>query len=56
MPDVFHSLLASAPSELGRGIHFHGEVLIQEVGHDHATATIDARRISTDPEKALAPA
>jgi len=48
--EYFHGLLASPPSEPGHGIHFHGEVLIREVGHDYAAATIDVRRMSTDPE------
>ena len=52
--EYFHRLLASAPSKPGHGIHFHGEVLIREVGHDYAAATIDARRMRMDLKKALA--
>ncbi len=50
----FNGLLASAPSEPGHGIHFHGEVLIREVGHHYAAATIDARRMRMDLKKTLA--
>ncbi len=48
-----HSLLHSAPSEVGLGVHFHGEPLIRDVDHEHAAATVGARRMSMDPEKTL---
>jgi hypothetical protein len=48
-----HSLLHSAPSEAGHAVHFHGELLIVDVDHEHAAATVDARRMSMDLKKGL---
>ena len=52
--EYFHRLLASAPSEAGHGIQFHGEVLIREVVHGDAAAAVNCRRMSMDLKKALA--